>query len=250
MKLKKITFVLIVAIFAVSTAFAFQFSPFVEQTFSPTGADSTKSYTIVNDSDESIAIEMSTLIRDQDSKGNELNKSAANYFSIVPSKVIVKPQSTQIIRVQYKGPRTVTSELSFRLRAEQIDYSLGRQEQNQSMFNFLYVYTASVYVAPSKIVESVVVKQVTPGVNEDGEQVLNVTLANTGNVHQILTEAELTLLDNSGNRVILGGDKLPGIDGSNVLARKIITKTIPWPKELPYPETGSASYKAQITYSK
>ncbi len=143
-----VTILLLVGMF--SPLFAFQFSP-LEQEFSPSGANSTKTYTIVNDSADSIAVEISALTRDLTKDGAELNESAAAYFSIVPSKVILKPQSSQIVRVQYRGPRTVPTELAFRLRAEQIPYTRGRATENRSMFNFLYVYTTSLYITPTRV---------------------------------------------------------------------------------------------------
>lgn len=96
LKVKIMVFLLL--IFTVVPVFAFQFSP-LEQTFAPSGVNSTKTYTIVNDSNDSIAIEISALTRDIDSNGKEKNENAAAYFSIVPSKVILKPQSSQIVRV-------------------------------------------------------------------------------------------------------------------------------------------------------
>lgn len=247
---KKLFTIVVLVILAAASAFAFQFSP-LEQTFSPTGADSTKSYTIINDSDDAIAVMISALVRDQSETGEEINSDASRYFSIVPNKVIVKAKGTQIVRVQYRGPSTVTSELSFRLRAEQIQYSQGRQETNQNMFNFLYIYTTSLYVSPSKTLEKLDVTNVTPVLTAEGEKKMQLTLVNSGNVHQILIGAEVTVVDGSGNRVILSGsDALPGIDGANVLAKKKFTKEIPWPEDLVFPEDLSGSYQAIISYSK
>lgn len=246
---KVFTFVLLV-ILAVGSAYAFQFSP-LEQTFSPTGADSTKSYTIVNDSDEDIAIVISALVRDQSDTGEEINSDASRYFSISPSKTVVRAHGTQIVRVQYRGPATVTSELSFRLKAEQVPYSQGRQAANTSMFNFLYIYTTSLYVSPSKTVERLDVANVTPVIDGDGTRKMRLSIINSGNVHQILIGAELTVMDPHGNRVIISGsDALQGVDGINVLARKKLTKTIPWPDGLVFSEDLAGKYQATIAYSK
>ena len=114
--MRKMVLTIMVTLFAVSSLAAYQFSP-LEQSFQPSGAESTKTYTIVNDSNDSIAISISALIRDQDAQGNEVNSPADAYFSIVPNKLVVPPQSSWVVRVQYRGPRTVTNELSFRLKA-------------------------------------------------------------------------------------------------------------------------------------
>ncbi len=245
---KRIIALLLVGIVWICSLSAFQFSP-LEQVFSPSGAESTKTYTIVNDSDDSIAIEISALTRDQDEFGNEINATAAAYFSIVPAKVIVKPQSTQIVRVQYRGPRTVTNELAFRLRAEQIPYSQGKNSQDKGMFNFLYVYTTSLYVNPSTPIERASVQKVAPVAAEDGTTMLAVTVINTGNVHQLLIDAQLVVTDSVGNVITLkGSEMLPGIDGMNLLAKKTVTKNVPWPSALA--QGDGVTYKATLTYSK
>jgi fimbrial chaperone protein len=245
---KRLAALLMVGIICVCNLAAFQFSP-LEQTFAPSGAESTKTYTIVNDSDDSIAIEISVETRDQDEFGNELNSDASAYFSIVPAKVIVKPQSTQIVRVQYRGPRTVTNELSFRLRATQIEYSQGKNAQNKGMFNFMYVYSTSLYVNPSKPIARAGVHRVAPVVAEDGTRYMAVTISNTGNVHQLLLDASLEVSDSAGNAVTLkGNEALPGIDGMNILAKRVVTKNIPWPDALAVGE--GVGYKASMTYSK
>lgn len=94
---------LIILLVSLASIYAYQFSP-LEQVFQPTGAESTKTYTIVNDSNDSIAISISALIRDQDSQGVEINTPADAYFSIVPNKLVVPPQSSWVVRVQYRGP--------------------------------------------------------------------------------------------------------------------------------------------------
>ena len=74
---------LLVGIF--NPLFAFQFSP-LEQEFSPSGADSTKTYTIVNDSGDSIAVEVSALTRDLIKDGAEANESAPHTFLLSQAK--------------------------------------------------------------------------------------------------------------------------------------------------------------------
>jgi len=239
---------IILGVLLLASVYAYQFSP-LEQTFQPSGAESSKTYTIVNDSNDSIAISISALTRDQDAQGNEINTPADAYFSIVPNKLVVPPQSSWVVRVQYRGPRTVTNELAFRLKAEQIPYSQGRASTDKGMFNFLYIYTTSLYVAPTRVVESVAVRSLAPATLEDGSPGLAVTVANLGTVHQLLIAATLEIRDSKGNSVVLEGqDALGTLDGMNLLARKSVTKTIPWPSGLS--REAGVSYQATIKYTK
>ena len=246
--MKKVVLTLGLLILLLSSVHAYQFSP-LEQSFQPTGAESTKTYTIVNDSNDSIAISISALIRDQDAQGNEVNTPADAYFSIVPNKLVVPPQSSWVVRVQYRGPRTVTNELAFRLKAEQIPYSQGRASTDKGMFNFLYIYTTSLYVLPSRVVENVAIRSVAASTMEDGSPALAVTLANLGTVHQLLISAVVEIKDSKGNSVVLqGAEALPGIDGMNILAKKTITKKVPWPEGLS--RDAGVTYQATIKYTK
>ena len=242
---KNLLFVVFLVV-TICVASAFQFSP-LEQTFEPTGENAQKTYTIVNDSDDQIAISLSVLVRDQDADGNEVRSDASAQFQIMPAKVIVNPQSTYVVRVKYMGPTTVTVEKSYRLIAEQVPYSQGKSQTTQSMFNFLYVYATSLYVTPSEVVKKIEISSIKARTDAEGNKVMDVTIRNRGNVHQILIDAALTVKGSSGTITLTGNEQLPGIDSINVLARKTITKTIPWPEGLQFTEGGS--YTGSLEYS-
>ena len=89
---KKNLLLVMLLLVTICFASAFQFSP-LEQTFEPSGEKATQTYTIVNDSDDQIAISLSVLSRDQDAEGNEVRADASKEFLISPSKVIVNPKS-------------------------------------------------------------------------------------------------------------------------------------------------------------
>ena len=230
----------LVLLFISSALMAYQLSP-LNVTYAPTGADSAKVYTITNDSDSPIAIEVTAEQRIIDLDGNEVNQDGSAYFSIQPSRMIIPADTTQLVRVQYRGPSTVTRELSFRIVAEQIPYSQGRIASSGSMFNFLYVFRASAYVLPSRVQENVQVSSVV----DNGDGTLAVTLTNNGNVHQILYDCEIRIRDGEGGEVTLSGsDALPGISGSNILAGMSWTKDVPMPEGL----ASGSTYSASIDY--
>lgn len=252
MKTKQIFTIAMLLILLVATPLAaFQFSP-LEQTFAPSGANSTKTYTIVNDSNDSIAVEITALTRDLTANGQEVNENATPYFSIVPSKVILKPQSSQIVRVQYRGARTVPTELAFRLRAEQISYSQGRATEGQSMFNFLYVYTTSLYVSPTRSTVRVQVDSAIPTMTADGKRVISLDISNTGTIHQILNGVKVELVNNATRQsVVYEKEALGFVNGLNLLAGKKVTIEVPWPSNMQYPAAGadtSRLFTPKITY--
>lgn len=235
---RKYLFLLILLLFCLSSLSAYQLSP-LSVTYQPTGTDSVKAYTITNDSDSPIAIEMKVYKRFIDEDGNEYTEEAPAYFSVQPSKMIIRPQTSQIVRVQYRGPRTVTKEMSFRIVSEQIAYSQGASvQQGSQTINFLFVYSTAAYVAPSRVVESVSAT----AVKQDGN--LKVTVANTGSVHQMMNSLAVTVKGNDGSEYSLSEAELEGKTGVNLLTDSSLVFTIPMPEVL----ASATSYTATASY--
>lgn len=220
-------------------AAAYQLSP-LNVTYDPTGAGSAKVYTIVNDSDSPIAIEVRAVKRSIDIDGNEYNEDVPQYFSIQPNKMIIRPDSTQLVRVQYRGPSTVTKELSFRIISEQIPMPSGASEQEAGqMISFLFVYSTSAYVKPSRVVESVTG---TASLNDEGK--LEIVLENTGSVHQMLNSVSITVSGDSGGSYALTEEELAPVSGQNLLTDSRLRTIIDVPEEL----ADSTAYTVSLTY--
>lgn len=220
-------------------AAAYQLSP-LNVTYDPTGAGSAKVYTIVNDSDSPIAIEVRAVKRSIDIDGNEYNEDVPQYFSIQPSRMIIKPDSTQLVRVQYRGPQTVTKELSFRIISEQIPMPVSASSEGAAqMISFLFVYSTSAYVKPSVVVENVTG---TASLNDEGK--LEIILENTGSVHQMLNELSITVSGDNGGSYVLTEEELTPVTGQNLLTDSRLRTVIEVPEEL----AGSSSYTVSLTY--
>ena len=191
---------------------AYQLSP-LNVTYDASGTGSAKVYTIVNDSDSPIAIEVKAVKRSIDIDGEEYNEDASAYFLIQPNKMIIKPQSTQLVRVQYRGPRIVTKETAYRIVSEQIPYSQGAQAQSEGQtISFLFVYSTSAYVRPTKVIERV---SASASINSDGK--LEIVLENTGSVHQLLNNLTLTITGSSGAVYKLSDEEVAPLNGENLL---------------------------------
>ena len=218
---------------------AYQLSP-LNVTYDPTGAGSAKVYTVVNDSDVPIAIEVRAEQRIIDIDGNEANQDGSAYFSIQPNRMIIMPDSTQLVRVQYRGPSTVTRELSFRIISEQIPMPRGAQEEESGqMISFLFVYSTSAYVRPSRVVE-----RVEGTASENAEGKLEVTLTNTGSVHQMLNSLSVTVTGDDGSEYILSEEDLEPLSGQNLLTDSSLRTVIEMPEVL----SGASSYSVRQDY--
>ena len=220
---------------------AYQLAP-LNATYEPTGAGSAKVYTIVNDSDSPIAIEVRAVKRSIDIDGNEYTEDASPYFTIQPAKMIIRPQSTQLVRVQYRGPRVLPRELSFRIIAEQIAYSQGAQAEAEGsqMISFLFVYSTSAYVKPSVITQSISSEAY---INDEGR--LEVMIHNTGSVHQLLNNIAITVSSAEGDSYQFTEADLESITGSNLLTDSSRRVVIDVPEIL----AGDTGLSAEVTYS-
>lgn len=244
--MKRLAILLCLVVFCLSAAYSYQLSP-LNATYDSSGPDSQKIYTIVNDSDSPIAIEISAVKRNIDINGEEYNEDASAYFSIQPSKMIIRPQSTQLVRVQYRGPSTLTEEQSFRIISEQIPYSVGAQVPDSGqMISFLFVYSTSAYVRPSRVIESVTS---TAEVDEDGK--LSVTIENTGSVHQLLNSLEVAVTSENGASYTFTEEELEAISGISLLTNsKVIVRTENAPSELLSADNLEASVSYDYSYSR
>ena len=226
-------------VIAVAALAAYQLSP-LNVTYDPTGAGSAKVYTIVNDSDAPIAIEVRAEQRIVDIDGNEANQDGSAYFSIQPNRMIIRPDSTQLVRVQYRGPSAVTRELSFRIISEQIPMPTGAQSaEGGQMISFLFVYSTSAYVRPSQIVERV---EGSAFVNDEG--MMEVVLANTGSVHQMLNSLAVTVSGDDGSYYTLTEEDLAPLSGQNLLTDSRLRTVIEEPESL----QGASAYSVDLSY--
>lgn len=226
------------------SVFAYQLSP-LNVTYDPTGSNSQKVYTIINDSDSPIAIELKAVKRNIDLDGQEYLEDASNYFQIQPAKTIIKPQSSQLIRVQYRGPKAITKEQSFRIISEQIPFSSGASQQEKGqMINFLFVYSTSAYVKPSRVIE-----KVEAAVSETSEGKLEIIFENTGSVHQMLNDLKVTIKGASGAQYTLTDDEMGDIKGANLLCSSKLRIIIPRPDVFSASDNLSVDFSYNYRYS-
>ena len=91
------------------------------------------------------------------------------------------------------------------------------------MISFLFVYSTSAYVAPSRVIEKVTS---TASITEDGN--VEVRIINSGNVHQLLNNLVVTL--KSGNTsYTLTEEEMGSIKGQNLLCGSELRIVLPLP---------------------
>jgi fimbrial chaperone protein len=204
---------------------AFRLIP-IEMEFEPQGRGATQIFRLENDSAEPVAVELTMMGRRMTETGEDQLDDASDRFVIFPEQVVLQPNQSQSVRVQWIGPTTPERELAFRMVAEQLPVDLGRAPPQGGQVRLLVRYVASVYITPPGAKPDLGVTAVAP----QGKQ-LAVTVSNRGTARQILRDPTLTV-QTADKSVPLRGDQLAGLAGENVLAGGTRRFLIPLPAGL------------------
>ena len=116
----------------------------------------------------------------------------------------------------------------------------GAQDQEAGqMISFLFVYSTSAYVRPSRVIESV---SESVAYTDDGK--LEIVIENTGSVHQVLNNMKITLTGDNGAVYTLTDAEVEPLSGQNLLTNSKLRTVI----ELPSVLEGASAISADATY--
>ncbi len=220
--------VFLLSIFMTLSAGAFTLTP-MNVSISLANKQNLINFKVTNDSTEQIALVLKVTTRSMDLDGNEINGSADKDFVIFPARVILKPNSSQTIKAQYKGATNPTKELSFRFIAEQIPVDFSKEQASGVKIMFRYV--AALYVVPKGAAHAVAFGSAV-GIQKDGILGIDLIMKNEGTMHALLFAPRLTLKRAGTSELTaeLYGDTLSALRGQNLLAKTERKFFIPWDK--------------------
>ena len=224
-----------------ASVFAFTFMP-MSISISPVGAQSIASFRLSNDASQQIAISVKAMTRKIDENGNEINEPADKDFVIFPTRVVVQPNSFQNIKVQYKGNTKLSSELAYRIIAEQVPIDFS--QPLSSGVKVLFRYIAALYVAPPKVKEMLSVSKVEYA-EQEGKKGFAVTLVNSGTRHALINDPILKISGGVKGPITLTEDQVKPLQGQNLLAGNVRLFFIPYDDASPN-TTYSGSLSATI----
>jgi P pilus assembly chaperone PapD len=191
---------------------------------SPSGSGTVASFRIENDSNDPIALVISVLSRSVDKEGIEQNNPVGSDFVVLPSRVVLEPRTTRIIKVQWRGLPQLDFERAFRVVVEQVPVVFS--ENSVSGIQIMFSYRASLYVVPAGAQANLILEGLIPVVVE-GQAGFIATIRNIGNKHAIIKTARLVVRSSDQSHG-LPDDALSGLIGMNVLARSRRDVFIPW----------------------
>ncbi len=263
--LKKISILFSLIITCATVAQAFNFEP-ITQDYTPTGKGANHIFRISNTGDEKIAVKVSVRPRSIEPDGTEIQGDESGFFIIYPRQSILDPGESRSVRVKWTGDAELSSELPFRVIAEQVPVSFNEiQPIEGGQITLTYRYEGNIYIVPpgakpklsvksiKRDIETEVVTEtvfetviVTEGDQEVEKQVeklvetekkteyLLFEIENTGNRHTLLNKIELKLKrdENDPQPIILTDNNLKGVAGENMLAGSVRIFRIPLPGEV------------------
>ncbi len=200
----------------------------------PSGGGAKQSVRVSNESNKPIAVQFSVTTRQQ-VNNKEVRRPADKDFMIYPPQTIIPANSTQRVRVEWLGAGKLPREQAYRLIAEQVYVSLD--EENTTGVKMLMTLVGALYVQPNGTKSNLIVKSVQRQGNK-----LAVTVANTGNKHQLMRYATL-IMRNGSQTIQLKGKQILGLEGNNVLGGATKRFFIPLPKNF-----RDGAWKAEIKY--
>jgi fimbrial chaperone protein len=213
---------------------SFSFEP-ITQTFDPSGEGANHVFRVTNTTTERIAVRISVRPRRIEPDGTEVQGKESDDFVVYPRQMLLDPGDRRSVRVAWRGTDSPTSELAFRIIAEQLPVNLGAEQSTEGGTIVLtYRYEGSIYVMPPGARPSIQVTSVEETFSA-GEPALGVTIENSGTRHGLLSQARLDIATRpDGDPAIsLGPEDLPGLSGENMLAGSVRRFFVPVPAELP-----------------
>ena len=213
-------FVLLASLFSMQ-ANALQLNP-LSVVLKPSGGGAKQTFKVTNETNSPVAVQFSITTRQQ-LNNKEIRHPADKDFMIYPPQTIIPARSTQKVRVEWLGAGNIPREQAYRLIAEQVYVSLDDKEKTG--VKMLMTLIGALYVQPSNTRSNLQVKSLQAHGNR-----LAVTVANSGNRHQLMRFATLTLKNGSKVITLKGAKQLAGLDGNNVLGGATKRFFIPLPR--------------------
>ena len=216
----------------IHAAFALKVVPFVAE-FAPKGTGANQTFQVQNDTDQPAAVQLTMVHRDMDELGQEKLTDAEDDFTVFPPQMVLLPQESRAVRVQWLGNPDPKSELTYRLIVEQLPVELSQVPQRGGQVRITVRYETAIYVLPQGAKGDLVVEKAEEQPGAAGAHQLALTLRNTGTAHALVQAPVLTLKPASGAAVTLSTeDQLKGLINENVLAGHARRFLLPWPQGL------------------
>lgn len=241
MSLAKLITTLVLSFFTLNS-YAFKFTPMVADLEIGKLGNKLK-YSVQNNSDKTIAVQVRAVHRRIDEEGREYRKDAKDDFLIFPSQLFLKGNEKRSVLVRYKGEQNPNNEKAYRIIAEQVDVNAKENKKLKEGANLkiLLRYVASLYVGKEQFKGEVNFS----GYHFDQKnKVIKVVATNKGKKRVVLERLQVRVLKNKSEVYRYKSEDLKGFQNEVVQASASRKFTLPLKNKIP--TDGSAKF--EITY--
>lgn len=200
--------------------------------------------TIVNDSENMIAIEASARVRRYNNDGSEDLDLIADDLIIVPGQMIIPPNGEQVLNIRWTGPKTVEAEKAYRLLIEYVSIDENKlkgidPEGQKAGVVINYRIGKSFYVKPKNTEASVSLTGIQK-FTQEGVEGLRMSFENIGTEHKIAHIMNVEFTTASEAKITATFTKNEMGNSINFLAKSDRIVTVPVPEALKGQEIVSA----------
>lgn len=198
----------LLGLLATYSAAAFEVQPMRHSLF-PSGGQNTSLLTVKNTRSKALPVEIVVEKRTFGEDSVQTLVDAENDFVVFPFQALIEPGASQAFRFQYVGDQVLAEEAAYSIHVREVPVDL---EEGFTGLRYIYSFGVAVYIE-SQDLES----QLTVGTVTRDENILNITLENSGNSFARLTNDRITL-SQGDKTVVLEGESLTGIVDAVVIA--------------------------------
>ena len=200
--------------------------------------------TIVNDSENMIAIEASARVRRYNDDGSEDLDLIADDLIIVPGQMIIPPNGEQVLNIRWTGPKTIEAEKAYRLLIEYVSIDESKLKGidpagQKAGVVINYRIGKSFYVKPKNTKANISLTGIQK-FTQEGADGLRMSFENIGTEHQIAHVMNVEFTTASGEKVTGIFTKQEMGNSINFLAKSERIVIVPVPAELKGQEIVSA----------
>jgi fimbrial chaperone protein len=163
-------------------------------------------------------------------RGEEKLSPEKQDFIIAPPQTILDPGEQQVVRLQYVGPASLTSEAAYRLIADPVQVRKPEQMDGTKV-NILFRYEASVYVTPENTKPDLIAEDVKLAQGDGANTTLVVSFKNQGGRH-ILPQNLEPVVTTGDERVPLTDASVETFRKTNFLAGSTVVLQLDLKREL------------------
>ena len=201
--------------------------------------------TVVNDSENMIAIEASARVRQYNPDGSENLETIADDLIIVPGQMIIPPMSEQVLNIRWTGPKEIEAEKAYRLLIEYVSISEDKLKgieptDKKAGVVINYRIGKSFYVVPKNAKPNVALTKVQK-YNVEGVEALRMSFENLGTQHQIAHIMNIQFTTANGETIPVSFTKEMLGNSVNFLAKSKRNVDVAWPEALKGKEIATAA---------